>query len=72
VPDFIEVHYLFVLLAHIEDKLLPDFYKYFSLPREDEWKDFLDNVKRLSREQRSTPKTNEQGGKIKRNSSLPF
>ena len=32
----------------------------------------VDNVKRLSREQRSAPKTNEQGDKIKRNSSLPF
>jgi len=47
VPNFLETHYLHILLSLTEDKLLPDFYKYFELPREAEWKQYLDEVKKM-------------------------
>lgn len=35
VPSFLHTHYLHEVFALIEEKLLPDFHRYFSLPKED-------------------------------------
>ena len=45
VPEFLQTHYLHEAFSLIEEKLLPDFHRYFSLPKEDEWKQFLETIK---------------------------
>ena len=36
-PDFVQTYYLSIVIPFIEEKLLPEFYKYFSAPRENDW-----------------------------------
>ena len=42
VPQFLKIHYDSKAFEYITEDLLPEFHKKFSLPKEEEWEEFLD------------------------------